>query len=193
MVTETRHHTHFSPYCHTCQSASGFRRLLTAGVKGHMLEMHFRWTQSRLTPCSSTPLKGRLADVRRLRACQAFPKHVFHPDIDDLSGGHFNIEGIRHPVLTLFLFNNTRGLSRGTFPALHKRLVILQRGDAWRQMQWMTPVRFCRNVPLRKRSPAPLSRPPWFGLASYTSSGSASRLSARPRPSDPEGTRRRLT
>lgn len=44
-----------------------------------------------------------------------------------------------------------------------------------------------------KPGPVGLSRPPWLGLATCTSSGSVSRLSGHPHPSDPEGTQHRFS
>lgn len=119
---------------------------------------------------------------------RSFPKTSSNRNINDLKilDGRFDInKGKEHMIVNLFLFNKySRFIQR------HRVLVPLLVSSASNMWIWTGghQFSFVHILRLEKLGPVGLSRPPWLGLASCTSLRSASRLSARPRPSDPEGT-----
>ena len=125
--------------------------------------------------------------VRWDRLGRSFPKTSSNHNINDflILDGQFDInKGKEYVTVILFLFNKySRFLQR------HRVLVPLLVSRASNMWIWTGghQFSFVHVLLLEKLCPVGLSRPPWLGLASCTSLRSASGLSARPRPSDPEG------
>lgn len=132
-------------------------------------------------------LPGSSIHVNGCLAGWDFPKSIFHLKTDDfffffldLSQNYIN-KGNEHVIVNLFLIYPEAPCVVGLARTRHKRRVNSdgRTRDGGRSLQFLSRRAFGETGPVC------LSRPPWLGLASCTSSGSASRLSGHPHPSDP--------